>query len=49
MIVQLYNTGSTVKDLSNEYSLSNVTIYKWIKKPTPMETEDGYSTKMRSN
>ena len=31
MIVELYKTGRTVKDLSREYDVSAVTIYKWIK------------------
>ena len=30
MIVELYQTGRTVKDLSREYGVSEVTIYKWI-------------------
>ena len=29
MIVELYQTGRTVKDLSREYGVSEVTIYKW--------------------
>ncbi|MFC0472215.1 IS3 family transposase [Halalkalibacter kiskunsagensis] len=43
MVVDLYHTGSSVKDLSNEYGVSEVTIYKWIKKLSPMELEDGTS------
>jgi len=43
MIVELYNTGNSVKDLSSEYGISNVTIYAWIKKFTSIETEDGSS------
>ena len=43
MIVELYHSGSSVKDLSSEYGVSEVTIYAWIKKFTPMETEDGSS------
>ncbi len=31
MIVELYKTGCLVKDLSHEYGVSEVTIYKWIK------------------
>jgi len=37
MIVDLYHSGSSVKDLSSEYGVSNVTIYKWIKDLTPIE------------
>ncbi len=29
MIVELYKTGRAVKDLSREYGVSEVTIYKW--------------------
>ncbi len=31
MIIDLYHSGSSVKDLSSEYGVSDVTIYKWIK------------------
>jgi len=41
MIVELYNSGEKVKDLSSEYGISNVTIYSWINKYTPTEMEDG--------
>jgi transposase len=37
MIVDLYHSGSSVKDLSSEYGVSNVTIYNWIKDLTPIE------------
>ncbi|WP_425453610.1 transposase [Oceanobacillus chungangensis] len=43
MIVELYNTGSSDKDLSSEYGVSDVTIYAWIKKFTPIEMEDRFS------
>jgi transposase len=43
MVVDLYHTGSSVKDLSVEYGVSEVTIYKWIKKLSPVELEDGTS------
>ncbi len=43
MVVDLYHSGQKVKDLSNEYGVSEVTIYAWIKKFTPMELEDGTS------
>lgn len=37
MIVDLYHSGSSVKDLISEYGVSNVTIYNWIKDLTPIE------------
>jgi transposase len=37
MVVDLYHSGSSVKDLSSEYGVSNVTIYQWIKDLTPIE------------
>lgn len=30
MIVKLYQDGAPVADLTDEYGVSNVTIYKWI-------------------
>ncbi|MCV3316222.1 transposase [Pediococcus ethanolidurans] len=30
MIVKLYQDGDPVADLTDEYGVSNVTIYKWI-------------------
>ena len=30
-IVNLYHAGSTVSNLSSEYGVTTVTIYKWIK------------------
>jgi transposase len=41
MVVDLYNTGSSVRDLSNEYGVSEVSIYKWHKKYSPISLEDG--------
>jgi transposase len=41
MIVDLYNSGSSAKDLSSEYGVTEVTIYTWIKKFSPIKTEDG--------
>ena len=29
MVVELYTTGRSVKELSREYGVSEVTIYKW--------------------
>ncbi|MGM7683796.1 IS3 family transposase [Cytobacillus sp. Hm23] len=43
MVVDLYCSGSSVKDLSEEYGVSEVTIYKWIKKFSPIETDNGES------
>lgn len=40
-VVDLYHSGQSVKELSSEYGVSEVTIYKWIKKYTPMTLEDG--------
>lgn len=36
MVVDLYGTGRKVKDLSSEYGVSEVTIYKWIKRYSPV-------------
>ncbi|WP_213819037.1 transposase [Garciella nitratireducens] len=36
-IVDLYGSGKTMIDLSGEYGVSTVTIYKWIKDLSPME------------
>jgi transposase len=43
MIVDLYLTGSSAKELSSEYGVSEVTIYAWVKKYSPIQTEDGSS------
>jgi transposase len=40
MVVDLYHSGTSVKDLSGEYGVSEVTIYKWIKQFTPMGSGD---------
>ena len=40
MIVELYKTGRAVKDLSGEYGVSEVTIYKWIKQLSPVASID---------
>ena len=40
MIVELYKTGRSVKELSREYSVSEVTIYKWIKQISPITSID---------
>ena len=38
-IVDLYHSGSPVKELSSEYGESEVTIYKWVKDFTPIGSE----------
>jgi len=43
MVVDLYHSGQSVRNLSGEYGVSEVTIYAWIKKFTPMNLEDGSS------
>jgi len=43
MVVDLYHSGQSAKELSREYGVSDVTIYAWIKKLSPMELEDGSS------
>jgi len=43
MVVDLYHSGQSVRSLSSEYGVSEVTIYAWIKKITPMDLEDGSS------
>lgn len=41
IVVDLYHSGQSVRDLSREYGVSEVTNYAWIKKLRPMELEDG--------
>ncbi|WP_396125784.1 transposase, partial [Brevibacillus laterosporus] len=36
-VVDLYHSGYSVKELSSEYGISEVTIYKWIKEFTPLQ------------
>jgi len=36
-VVELYNAGTPVSQLSSEYGVSEVTIYKWIKLHSPIE------------
>ncbi|MGM8216858.1 IS3 family transposase [Bacillaceae bacterium W0354] len=43
MVVELYHSGQSVRSLSSEYGVSEVTIYAWIKKFNPVELEDGSS------
>lgn len=39
MIVELVLSGKEVKEVSNEYSLSESTIRTWVKKKAPIEVE----------
>lgn len=43
MVVDLYHNGQSVKDLSSEYGVSEVTVYKWIKDFTPVDENDNNS------
>jgi transposase len=36
-VVELYHSGTPVSQLSSEYGVSEVTIYKWIKQLSPIE------------
>lgn len=40
-IVELYRSGTSVSDLSREYGVSEVTIYKWIKALSPIGNGGG--------
>jgi len=42
--VDLYHSGTSVIELSNEYGVSEVTIYKWIKDFTPIGTGEEFLT-----
>lgn len=42
-IVDLYNSGQPVLELSREYGVATVTIYKWIKQYYPVKVADGYN------
>jgi len=39
-IVDLYKSGQSVLDLSREYGVATVTIYKWIKQYSPVKVTD---------
>ena len=43
MVVELYHSGQSVRVLSSEYGVSEVTIYSWIKRLNPVELDDGSS------
>ncbi|WP_269085735.1 transposase [Neobacillus mesonae] len=38
-VVELYGSGTTVSQLSSEYGVSEVTIYKWIKHHSLTESQ----------
>lgn len=40
-IVELNRSGTSVSDLSREYGVSEVTIYKWVKALSPIENNRG--------
>ncbi|MDC2863709.1 IS3 family transposase [Bacillus sp. BP-3] len=40
MVVELYRSGQPVKQLSSEYGISEVTVYKWIKIYSPIASVD---------
>ena len=43
-VVELYRSGTPVSQLSSEYGISEVTIYKWIKLYSPIKgKQDIYS------
>lgn len=39
-ITELYQSGQSVLDLSREYCVTTVTIYKWIKQLSPVQVLD---------
>jgi transposase len=43
MVVELYQTGTLVKQILIEYGLSETTFYKWIRKQKPVKVDDGGS------
>ena len=43
-IVDLYHAGNSVKELSSEYGVLEVTIYKWVKEFTPIGSDKGSVT-----
>lgn len=40
MVVELYRSGQSVKELSSEYGVSEVTVYKWVKTYSPITSVD---------
>ena len=47
-IVNLYNSGQLVLELSREYGVAMVTIYKWIKQHFPVKIDDNKAIIARS-
>ena len=47
MIVEMYDGGESVNDLSIKYEVSRPTVYNWIKQFKPIQLDDGESTDMR--
>lgn len=43
-LVDLYNSGKSVRELSREYGTSEVNIHKWIRKYSPIVTSTGEVT-----
>lgn len=43
-IMNLYHAGNSVKELSSEYGVPEVTIYKWVKAFTSISSEEGSLT-----
>lgn len=43
LIVNLYHSNQTVRYLKSEYGVSEVTVYNWIKKLSPVELENSPS------
>ena len=41
MVVELYQSGTPVKQLTSEYGVSDVSIYNWAKKFSPVKFDDG--------
>ncbi|ADL69192.1 transposase [Thermoanaerobacterium thermosaccharolyticum] len=39
-IAELYQSGQSVLDLSREYGVTTVTIYKWIKQLSPVKVSE---------
>ncbi len=40
MVAELHRSGQPVKELSSEYGVSEVTVYKWIKTYSPITSVD---------
>lgn len=42
-VVELYNTGKNLTELSSEYGIAKSTITGWVKKAEPMAIDNGQS------